>query len=562
MSGTRAPGTIFRVLDPAYARDNIYRHAAKQTISLGPVMIGSVAYKALPWLTAEVISENNYRARELKGPVDEHGMPDHRALQEAGPAKYVGISASITNAVPRALEVIRIYREMPEPLRPKAIIVGGWHAGDCPEDFFDAGTDVVVHGEGAIVIPQLLDALETGPDLSGIPGISYRSNGAVRRNDPAFLAASQEELEALPEPNFDLVRFAHLKVLPVSRTWGCSGKCRFCRVKNKPRMIPPDRFARQIKVLVSKGYKHFFLVDDRSEEDMEGFRAWLEDIAEFRKKRNVRGLDFTLQARLSLAEHPDVLNLMRRAGVNTVAIGFESPIPEEVWAMRKPIVPKKMVQWTKVWKKHGFYVHAMFIFGYPIPHDHKQPLNEEGNPMSARERAQAFWRFLTAANPDTIQILALTPIPGTEDWDFLEKEDRIFKELGWEAWDGLHVVFQPDEGMAPQELQQEIVRLHRKFYAFHYFGRFGFGSFAIHLLHIGVTTVSMPFLWLLIMPLKWPFKGAFRQQARAAWRLPSRVFRNALRHFGAFLIVQNVRKKLVGFNQRLVEVSRKREKTK
>lgn len=292
---------------------------------------------------------------------------------------------------------------------------------------------------------------------------------------------------------------------------------------------------------------------------MAGFTAWLQEIAHFRRERRVRRLDFTIQARLSLAEEPEVLDLMWQAGVRTAAIGFESPIPEELWAMRKPIAPQKMVEWTKIWKKHGFYVHAMFIFGYPIPPGKRQPLNAAGNPMSARERAQAFWRFLKAANPDTIQVLALTPIPGTEDWEFLDKENRIFKELGWAAWDGLHVVFQPDEGMSPQEVQDEVVRLHRKFYAFHYLGRLGFVSLLAHLINVGVTTISMPFLWFLIMPSKWPFRGSFAEQAKLAWRRPSRSFRNALRHLGAYLVILSVRKKLANFSDRLGAATHRRK---
>lgn len=552
---------LFRVWDPAYARDNIYRTAARQTISLGPVTIASVAHKALPWLSAEVISENNYRWRTRKGPIDENGLPDHRALQEERPARFIGISASITNAAPRAVEIVRIYRGLPEALRPQAIIVGGWHAGDCPEEFFEAGADIVVHGEGAGVIAQLLETLQAGGDLSGIPGISYRSNGQVRRNAPEFLSLSQDELEALPDPNFDLVRFAKLKVVPVSRTWGCSGRCRFCRVKNEPRSISPEHFAQQIKILVSKGFRHFFVVDDRSEEDLAGFTAWLQAIADFRRERKVRTLDFTVQARLSLAENPEVLELMRQAGVQTAAIGFESPIPEEVWAMRKPIAPQKMLEWTRTWKKHGFYLHGMFIFGYPIPAGKKQPLNAAGKPMSARERAQAFWRFLKAAKLDTIQVLALTPIPGTEDWKDLDREGRIFKELGWSAWDGLHVVFQPDKGMTPQEVQKEVVRLHSKFYAFHYLGEFGFISLMAHLFHVGVTTISMPFLWLFSMMLTWPFRGSFAEQAKRAWERPCHLFRNARKHFGAYLIVLSARKKLEGFYDRFGDVLRAHEDT-
>jgi hypothetical protein len=119
-------------------------------------------------------------------------------------------------------------------------------------------------------------------------------------------------------------------------------------------------------------------------------------------------------------------------------------------------------------------------------------------------------------------------------------------------------VFQPDEGMTPQEVQHEVLRLHRKFYAFHYLGRFGVVSLLGHLLHIGVTTVSMPFLWLLILPSKWPFGGPFAKQAKLAWQSPRRISRRARRHFEAYLIVQSVQKKLAQFNDKLTAVIHRR----
>ena len=542
--------SLFRVIDPAYGRDNIYRYAARKTVSLGPVMVATAASNALPWLDAEVLSENNYR-KGRKGPFDSEGRPDHRVLQEERYAEWVGLSASISNAAPRAIEIIRTYRALPEGLRPKGIVVGGWHAGDCPEEFLEAGADVVVHGEAAEMIPSLIHALRAGTDLREIPGISYWRDGAIHRNGPDFLTLSQDAFEALPDPNFDLVRYAQLSIIPVSRTWGCSGKCRFCRVKQAPRALPPERFARQIKTLVSKGYQRFFLVDDRAEEDLEGFRAWLRELAAFRRDRRVRRLDFTVQARLSLARKPEVLRLMRLAGVNTVCIGFESPIPEDLRAMRKPIAPEKMVEWTRIWRGFGFFVHAMMIFAYPMPPGMPQPVNKDGRPLSAKERADAYGRFLRAAKPDTLQVLVFTPIPGTEDWEDLDRQGRIYNNLGWAAWDGLHVVSEPDPGLSPEDVQYELIRIHRKFYTFRFFGGGGLPALAMHVLKVGITTVSMPFLWVTILPWKWSPGRSFARQAALAWRCPSRWARNARRRFQAFLIVQRVQRQLENFRQRL-----------
>ena len=110
-----------------------------------------------------------------------------------------------------------------------------------------------------------------------------------------------------------------------------------------------------------------------------------------------------------------------------------------------------------------------------------------------------------------------------------------------------------------EELQVEVVRLHRKFYAFHYLWPFSILSLLAHLLKIGFTTIQMPFLWLFIMPSRWPFKRSFGKQAKLAWHLPSRISRRARRHFQAYLIVQSVRKKLVHFNRRLDAVIHRRK---
>jgi len=68
---------------------------------------------------------------------------------------------------------------------------------------------------------------------------------------------------------------------------------------------------------------------------------------------------------------------MREAGINVVAIGFESPIDEELKAMNKHIKSADMIAFTRVFHKFGFLVHGMFIFGYPL---------KEGTHLRCRQR--------------------------------------------------------------------------------------------------------------------------------------------------------------------------------
>ena len=50
-----------------------------------------------------------------------------------------------------------------------------------------------------------------------------------------------------------------------------------------------------------------------------------------------------------------------------VAIGFESPIAEELKAMDKRLKPEEMIALSRLYSRAGFFIHGMFIFGYPVP---------------------------------------------------------------------------------------------------------------------------------------------------------------------------------------------------
>jgi radical SAM superfamily enzyme YgiQ (UPF0313 family) len=129
--------------------------------------------------------------------------------------------------------------------------------------------------------------------------------------------------------------------------------------------------------------------------------------------------------------------------------------------MRKGIKPEDMINHTKIFKRLGFWVHAMFIFGYPSRQRAEKIL------MSAKEKMREFKKFIKQAKPDTIQVLLATPVPGTELYERLEKEGRIFPRdiVGWENYDGGHLCFEPDKPMIAQDVQCASVAIMKWFYS-------------------------------------------------------------------------------------------------
>ena len=118
--------------------------------------------------------------------------------------------------------------------------------------------------------------------------------------------------------------------------------------------------------------REFFVVDDRLEEDLEGTIEAFQMIADKYGNR----LRFTVQMRLEAAKNERLMDVLHRAGVRIVCIGYESPIAEELKAMHKGLSADKMLEYTKIWRKR-FRVHGMFIIGYPLQDNQPSPSAEE-----------------------------------------------------------------------------------------------------------------------------------------------------------------------------------------
>ncbi|HNW92868.1 MAG TPA: radical SAM protein, partial [bacterium] len=490
---------LFRMIIPQFPGFNVYSHVASKTTAVGPLYVAT-AVAQLPGWDVEVIDENNYR---YPGPVDEHGSPDHRLLQAMRPADAVGFYGSLSSTIPRLFVVAAYYQAL-----GVFTVAGGHHFLDeeeCAEGL-QHGLDVIVHGEGEYAIQELLPVCHDRAAWSQLGGLSFLRDGVMTHTPPRPPIA---DIDALPFPDFALIKYAKLSVIPLSRTRGCGMDCEFCAIKGAPRWGSPDKlFANMVQLIERHHCRNFFVVDDLFTQDRAGVRRFCELAIAWQQATGKR-LDLSVQIRLDVAKDRDLLRLMRRAGVLMVAIGYESVLDAALQAMDKHIRAADMLALTRVYRDEGFLVHGMFIFGYPM-----QPGTRLD--VTVKDQVRAYKQFIRRAHLDTIQVLLPVPLPGTALRRRLMREQRIYPReiIGWEYYDGNFPLFEPDPPLTADTQQQAMRAIMGGFYHFS------------HMMWVGVRTLTFP---LYFIPLF---------NFRAHWEIWYRPWRNNIRGFGGWLLLR------------------------
>lgn len=527
MTASKTKRFRFRIFIPAFTNFNIYTTIASTTTSVGPIYVAACANKLPNW-DVEVIDENNLHGRFY--PANDDRTLNHEALQRERPADVIGFFASISSTVPRIYELARFYKAL-----GLKTVAGGKHVENLIEEALSNYLDVIVIHEGELTITELLKTWEVSGDLSlpesmaDIKGIAYLKDNKPFKTEPRELIY---DFDSLPLPDFKLLYYARLKLFPVARTRGCNSNCEFCAVKDRVRTCSPEYMMRQIRYLVeTQNARNFFEASDHfAAKRLEAIK-FCDLLADYQLKYKIK-LSFTVQSRITDARYPELLEAMRKANIDVVCIGYESPIDEELLAMKKGYLSKDLINWTDIYHKYGFYIHGMFIFGYPRIKDKDN--NEQGKGKSLQEglgplhnKVKVFREFIKKSRLDTVQILLTIPLPGTQLRERLIKENRLFSldKIGWEYYDGQFPIFMPDDGVTPEELQRCTQEVMFKFYSFNNFWKI-------------VKNILINFPAIVFTSSFTIFLGTFKYITSAFKMWHKRYFRNYAFRFGGHFIVK------------------------
>ncbi|MDP2853748.1 MAG: radical SAM protein [Smithellaceae bacterium] len=444
---------------PRHSQHNIYAKIKMPSVGILSVMSQISHHPRCKNVYA--IDENNYG-----GPLTDQGGPDHSFLQARQPAHLALFYGGMSNAVPRLFTLARQYQGF-----GAITIAGGSHVDALPEEALMSGIDIVVHGEGEETIMELLAVLAADndcvaanrPGLAAVPGISFLDEtGAYVFTGPRQPIC---DLNDLADTDLTLVKFLKKRwsAIPINRGRGCNFNCEFCVVNKqygKYKSASTDTALRQLIQYADLGYRDFFFTDDNFAQNPAEAIALCNAIGDY--KRNFKKkISMIVQVRTEAADNDALIKAMHRAGVTTLAIGYESPMNEELQAMRKGVTVEKLIARSKK-LSDTFYLHGMFIFGYPA-----NKLSRASTFITIRQRVDAFKTFIKKAKIDTIQLLNAVPLPGSELRARLEREGRLLplSMAGWDKYDGLFLCYDPrPDGLDPDALQNMPKLLMKKKY--------------------------------------------------------------------------------------------------
>jgi radical SAM superfamily enzyme YgiQ (UPF0313 family) len=314
----------------------------------------------------------------------------------------------------------------------------------------------VIRGEGYQSLPLLLNALERRQPLSGIPGLSFLSAG-VPVHIPTAPLLSKESLSRLPLPAWHKVRDRdRMLIFSAHGMQGCPRQCSWCAVWARDgrvdRNTDPARLVDEIESTLAVSHlQHLFM----SADNFPAFRNWAVAVCEEILRRGLK-LEWTCQAEVAAALHPELVDLMKRAGCVRWAVGFESVSQEALKSSQKRQTVGDMEQAVRALHQSGIAVHGMFICG--LLGDTTQTL---------RETVQ----WAKRVGIDTAQFLCLIDLPGSQDYDERNLSEASFRPFG-EPYDLLnwffvngHYARLGNEHLSLTEVQQAALDSTRSFYS-------------------------------------------------------------------------------------------------
>jgi anaerobic magnesium-protoporphyrin IX monomethyl ester cyclase len=293
--------------------------------------------------------------------------------------------------------------------------------------------DYVLHGEYEHTLLALLNEIEGTKDFSGIPGLSFRSNGSSGTGPPPQLI---QDLDALPWPLRHGLPMKAYQDTPgeiptpsvqMLSSRGCPFECGFCAW---PQIMygGSNYRTRSIRDILDEmeycvkdlGFQSIYFDDDTFNVSKRRTLKFGQEL----KRRQTKGMiqvPWAMMARADLMTE-EILNTLRDAGLESIKYGVESADQELLDAIGKRMNFKQNDKMIRLTQSLGIKTHLTFILG--LPGENQKTLQKTID-------------YAIEVSPHTLQFSIATPFPGT--WYYEElKEAGLITTFKGSEFDGNH----------------------------------------------------------------------------------------------------------------------------
>ncbi len=312
-------------------------------------------------------------------------------------------------------DTVRLMAARAKALRPEAVtLVGGIHATMAPHDYDVPQIDLIVRGEGATALREILARHRRGDPL-------HFDGRVLSPRDPDFRARAAGPLPACPEwdevpgPRRNLVDRSRYfcvwtagengriptmfpRIATMRTSAGCAFTCSFCIVHQlMGRRYLQGEPEAVVAEIAGVAEDHIYFIDD----EMFLNAKRVQRIADLLIERGVRKHYSSWARADTIVRHPEVFERWRQAGLDILYVGLESMSDTGLEDLNKRSSAETNRAAIATLRRLGITLHASFIV----------------RPDFTDRDFDDFEREVRTLGPAEITFTVLSPTPGTELWE-------------------------------------------------------------------------------------------------------------------------------------------------
>jgi anaerobic magnesium-protoporphyrin IX monomethyl ester cyclase len=222
--------------------------------------------------------------------------------------------------------------------------------------------DFICRSEGELAMAEIVNAIENGREMDGIPGVTVYLGGEDWKDGQEL--KSKDDLDLLPSPYLSgILDPLALNESIILTSRGCPFGCIFCFTPKafgrKIRFHSIERVIEEMDWIWKKGGRNLWLADPSFSYDRRRTEILIEHILK-------RGLNFQiwLETRADLITS-DLLQKMKRAGVYLIAYGLESASERVLSGLKKGISLEEVKEAVRLTREQGIGVELFTQYGFP-----------------------------------------------------------------------------------------------------------------------------------------------------------------------------------------------------